>query len=97
MKTMKLMKTLVAVGLLTTTKIVANHLMNDPLEEEKRKREKAERDLEMVETGITEILGEIRSEMVHEMNKLSPNEKLLKNYVRGRIATLDDIEKRRNG
>ena len=92
MKSLKLMKTLVAVGLITTAKIAANYLLEDPIG--KKKEIKAEEELEIYKTNLASTLNDIRSEMVTEMNKLGPDEKLLKNYVRGRIATLNDIEKR---
>ena len=92
MKSLKLMKTLVAVGLITTAKIAANYLLEDPIG--KKKEIKAEEELEIYKTNLVSTLNDIRSEMMEEMGKLSPNEKLLRNYVRGRIATLDDIAKR---
>jgi len=92
MKSLKLIKTLTAVGLITTVKIAANYLLDDPIG--KKKEKNAEEKLKIFKTSLNQTLNDIRDEMDIEMDKLSSNEKLLKNYVRGRIATLNDLEKR---
>ena len=93
MKTTKIIKSLVAVGLISTAKIAANFLLDDPIGKAKEK-EKESKIVEIQKTKLSKVLSDIREEMVVEMEKLSPNEKLLKNYVRGRIATLDDVAQR---
>ena len=87
MQTKKLLKTLLAVGMISLAKTSATYLL-------KEKEEEQPANARIEETDLSEILSDIKSEMVDEMNKLDPEEKLLANYVRGRIATVNDIENR---
>jgi hypothetical protein len=88
MKTTTLLKNLLAVGLITTAKIAANMLVS--------KEDDAINDdiIEVESTDLSLVLNDIRFEMNTHLDETPENQKLLRNYIIGRIATIDDIEKR---
>lgn len=47
--------------------------------------------LEIERHDITNLILGIKKEMNEELDDLSENQKLLKNFARGRIATCDDL------
>jgi hypothetical protein len=83
---LNLIKNLIIIGLVGTAKIVLNSIKEEepPLAAE----------VEIEKTDLSEILLSIRTEMNDHLMELPDDQKLLRNYVRGRLATLDEIENR---
>lgn len=40
---------------------------------------------------LSEVISEIKAEMNMELDNISENKKLLRNYARGRLATCEDL------
>lgn len=76
-------KTLLLVGIIGTAKIIDSVLKSDSKDGDI---------IEVEKSNLSEILNDIRSEMNGYLEETPENQKLLRNYIRGRIATINDIE-----